>query len=305
MNTPRETKKRRGFRVSSFAHRAFTVLSLIFIVSATATDLVTEGLQAGLDILTFNTIAILAWLSLETTGRFINRFGKEAVAKFGVFLDWLISFVCAIIYLFDLTKLNPKNSVDPDQTPILMVHGYLHNSSGWTYFLYRLRNEGYKNVFTINLGLTIYSMEHYADMIDQKAREIAEITGRDDLIIIAHSMGGMISSYWAANQNHTKVTDIITLASPLQGTTKAESAMGECARQMQYGSEFANNLVKQIQENEEIRFYHLGSTCDPTVRPNSSAFIPGKPKKIFDNLGHVMFLFSDEVIDEVADYLAA
>jgi pimeloyl-ACP methyl ester carboxylesterase len=303
--------KGRGIRINILTHRALMVLFFFVVLTGAVTPLISHTLLAGFtsNMFTISGLFFAFLIFTEILGRaapfFSEKTRKSLNVTYSLILDWLISFVCLFIFLVDLTRFNPKKA-DPNQTPILLIHGYLHNSSGWSYFRYRLLNEGFHNVFTINLGLPIWSIEHYAKLVDEKVKEISQATGRNDLILIGHSMGGIIASFWATQQTQgIQVKSVISLSSPFQGTKRAEVGIGECAKQLKIGSEFLQNLYQKIQQSQAIRFFHIGSESDTTIRPLFSAFVSGKPGKIYEKLGHMMYLFSDDVIDDVAEYLQA
>ena len=303
-------KKRKGLRISDLAHRCLIVLFWFVLTTAVLAPLAPTPLIAGLttNMFTISGLFLALLIFTEACGKFGfllgEKWSKTANITYSLILDWLISFVCVIIFLVDLTRYNPTKNTNPNQTPVLLIHGYLHNSSAWSYFRYRLLTEGHSNVYTINLGLPIWSIEHYAELIDEKVKEIAKCTGRNDIVLIGHSMGGIIASQWATTQTQKiHVKSVITLSSPFQGTKRADVGVGACAKQLKIGSKFLEQLYNKIQDASSTRFFHIGSESDTTIRPLFSAFVSGKPGKIYEKLGHMMYLFSDEVIDDVADYL--
>jgi len=212
-------------------------------------------------------------------------------------LDLLAKAVVFLTYPISQTWFDPKKeNIHSDQTPILLVHGYLNSSSAWTYFRYRLKHADIKNVFTINLGNPLLSIEEYARRVDRRVKEIHELTGRSDIRLIGHSMGGIVSSYYAIHlAPKDSVKSITTLGTPFNGTKLAVIAPGKSPRQMKYMSPFIQDLKQKIEESE-ISYYHIGSDVDLIVRPPSSSIIEKNKFTKFDNLGHVSLLFSDRVI---------
>lgn len=210
-------------------------------------------------------------------------------------VDVFAKLACLALYPLSQTLFDPKiGECSSDHTPILLVHGYLHNSSAWAYFRYRLKSAGYKNIFTINLGNPFLSIEEYAEKVDEKVKQIQEITGRNDIQFIGHSMGGVVTSYYATHlAEDVAIKSIITLGSPLNGTRLR--GIGPGAKQMRYQSRFITALRKQILASD-IPFYHLGSETDLIIRPTSSTVIEKHEFTMFRNLGHASYLFSDRVI---------
>ena len=220
----------------------------------------------------------------------------------------IAALICFKVH--DLEKKNPKK-VDPNcGQPILLVHGYFGCSSSWTYMHHRLKSAGLGPVFSINLGSIFQSIDgDYAEKVKEKAEEIAKITGRKDLILVGHSMGGLISSYYAENlAPKGSVTDVITLGSPLHGTKLAPFGFGECAKQMDPNSPFIKDLHEKIYNSEYTRYFNMSSNADEVILPNNSALLDKtKMKKLkthtFENLGHASYPLSDRVADKLVKYI--
>jgi triacylglycerol esterase/lipase EstA (alpha/beta hydrolase family) len=149
--------------------------------------------------------------------------------------------------------------------PILLVHGYLHNATAWVYQKQRLAEEGFGPIYVLNLKKPFASIVAHAEQLKEKALEIQQETGRSDLILIGHSMGGLVCSWYATQlAPRGKVTDLITIGSPLRGTTLAKVGLGSNAREMERDSLFLYELQKAIQKSRSTRFYHIASMTDQT-----------------------------------------
>lgn len=192
--------------------------------------------------------------------------------------------------------------------PILLVHGYLHAGFVWSLYKKRLVEKGFGPVYTIDLGSPFHSIHDYAKKIQQKAEQIARETGRSDLTLIGHSMGGLVSAFYASVLAPSgTISQVITLGSPLKGTHLARLGIGRCAREMQIGSDFTKELNQTMEKvSSQIRFYHVASKTDQIVIPYGSSLVTTDPERhlIFENLGHVTLLFSPRVIKKVFEWLS-
>lgn len=188
--------------------------------------------------------------------------------------------------------------------PILLVHGYLHHGGVWCIQKKRLERKGFGPIYIMHFGSAFESIETYANVLKEKAAAIAHETGRSDLILIGHSMGGLIST-WYATQLAPKdsVTDIITLASPFFGTHMAKLAVGTDAREMEIDSPFLKNLQKSLEERKHFRMFHIATKSDQLVIPNDSAIIPTNPHFVLDDVGHASLLFSKRAADQICLWL--
>ena len=147
------------------------------------------------------------------------------------------------------------------QSPIIIeVHGFGGNSGHWVYHK-KYQDEKYpadqwrKNVFTINLGSPFQSIEEYSATLRQKILEIKERTGRSDVILVGHSMGGLVCETYTtlfAKTDGITIHDLITIGSPLSGTWMALLAAVFCraARQMLPVSAFTTRrAMEYVEEN--------------------------------------------------------
>ncbi|MCB1136242.1 MAG: hypothetical protein KDK78_08245, partial [Chlamydiia bacterium] len=123
-----------------------------------------------------------------------------------------------------------------------------------------------------------------------------------------HSMGGMVASYFnefLAAQGHA--TDVITLGSPLQGTTMFDYGIGEAANDMEWQGPFATALVEKMRENRHgVRYYHIAFRNDNLVVPFEAALTGADPSReiVLDDVGHLSTLFSRCVAEIIVTWLA-
>ena len=211
-----------------------------------------------------------------------------------------ISLVCrALVFL-------PKKQSQCKGRPIVLVHGYLHNRSAWIYLKWFLQKQGYGPVFDLNLGSPFSSIQQHAKKLKNVCDEVEQITNSKDLILIGHSMGGLVSSLFALTMAPLdKRIDIITIGSPLQGTYLGWLGLGKNVLQMRYQSSFVVDLKEKIKNQDQVSFYHVLSRTDQIVLPYDSAYIEGPrhKKKVFKNLGHISLLFSPRVAQTILGFL--
>jgi len=181
--------------------------------------------------------------------------------------------------------------------PILLIHGYLHSSSAWIYLRRKLRQGGCGPIFTINLGSPFQDFDQYALRVASKAKWIEKVTKRSDLLLIGHSMGGVVAMHYTVKYApNNSVRAVITLGSPLAGTKVAKIGLGACARQMECSSSFIQALEALLKESKNAtQFYHLGSLTDLMIIPNQSAFLPQGKCKSWNSIGHIGLLYSPKV----------
>jgi len=208
--------------------------------------------------------------------------------------------------LFQKIDLKWKSSSYKKQRPILLIHGYLHNSYDWFYHGRRLKKQGLGPIFTLNLGDSFSSIHSHAKRVEEKVKQIANETNTQELILIGHSMGGVVASYFALNiAKENTITDIVTIASPLRGTFMANFGFGLSAKEMKKNSEFILKLKEKIEKENDINFYHIATITDQLVRPYDSALIGKNINReyIVNGIGHASLLYSKKVSDKIINWL--
>lgn len=224
-------------------------------------------------------------------------------------IEVLCLVVMAMLYPTAIFHKDPKKSLQLGQRPILLVHGYFHNSSAWQYVKWRLQHANLGPIYTINLGnpLTLKSIAEYASLVQNKVDFIVKETGCDKVVLAGHSMGGIICAEAATHLDKDHHIDlVITLAAPLRGTRIAYLGIGKCAREMVYSktNDFLNDLISRIKKYAG-NFHCFGSMVDLIVIPNTSAFVEGTDKSLFQDHGHLSYLGSDAVIDRMITIIRA
>jgi len=176
---------------------------------------------------------------------------------------------------------------------ILLLHGSGFNETEWLVARAFLAACGHKNIYSVNYA-GLVSNEH-ADGVVKYARsaairakmaQIIEETGQHRVVIAGHSLGGLVAAQIAENEenlHHIDVSDVITIASPLQGTPmidlawnlsrNREAAMAaETLRHRQMSQadpeRFRKPLVEAMIESdrtEQTRYYTISSTTDYAV----------------------------------------
>lgn len=189
--------------------------------------------------------------------------------------------------------------------PILLVHGYINHSSVWFLFKRQLKALGFGPIYTVNLGHPFKSIREYALKVKEKAEAIEKETGQKKLTLIGHSMGGLVSCYYAAKLAPVNsVADVVTIASPLSGTWVAHIGIGPNAREMRPRSELLEELKKEMIQRKDIRFFHIGTRTDQLVIPSASAIIPENKNFIYEDIGHASLLYSKRSAAQVASWLS-
>jgi len=196
-------------------------------------------------------------------------------------------------------------------TPILLVHGYAQNQADWIWLKHKLKQKGIGPVYSLNLCPPFASMIQLAELVKNKVEEISQETKHPNIILIGHSMGGLISSYYSEFlASPGEVSAIITLGTPFQGTKLAALGFGQNVTEMIPNSQFLRELTKKIKVSS-IQYHYIASKVDNLIVPWESA-IPsyadgsdGSKENTFivENRGHLSLLISSRVINQIIQWL--
>ena len=258
--------------------------------------------------------ALLALASLAAC--LISQKSAQTLRRyaFATLGEGLAKAMGALLYFIPGTWFDPK--AGNGQVPILLVPGYLHNSSAWHLFRRKLLSYDKKRlIFTVDLGACPFGKSistTFLNKLTKRIQEIKKITGATQIKLVGHSMGGVVSSLYACTQAEKenpdiRVVSVVTLGSPLEGSPLAKFAPGECARELRKNSELLRNLSVKIDGcRDRIQFFHVGSEVDALVSC-SSATRNGKTKDVMvlKNLGHVAMKYSPTVMRKVNELLSA
>jgi triacylglycerol esterase/lipase EstA (alpha/beta hydrolase family) len=155
--------------------------------------------------------------------------------------------------------------------PILLVHGVLCNAGVWHPFARWLRARGVGPVYAISYGPPLASIEVFAQQVAQKIDAILAATGARRVMVIAHSMGGLVMRAYLRDFGGAKIARLITLGTPHEGSMHAWLAMGVCLAQMRPGNAWLAALGPPPADAPPI--VSLWSWHDSMIAPQTSSRI--------------------------------
>ena len=179
------------------------------------------------------------------------------------------------------------------QTPVLLVHGYLCNRGLWWWMRRRLRSRNLP-VATVNLEPPLADLDRLATQLGQRIDALLQETGAAKLVLITHSMGGLVSRAYLQANGAARVDRLLMLAAPTHGTHVARLSSGANARQMRPQSRWLRSLNTQPLPTIPIR--SLWSCGDEILLPPNTAHLEGVPEIVFEDLGHMAMVFSSRVL---------
>ncbi|CAM3112446.1 alpha/beta fold hydrolase [Janthinobacterium lividum] len=201
-------------------------------------------------------------------------------------------------------RLHAADTVAGQGLPVLLIHGYVCNRGYWTQLSRQLARAGvvHDGVDLEPIGADI---EQFVPQVEQAITELRARTGSDRVILVAHSMGGLVARAWLRRHGARRVARIITIGTPHHGTALANLAAGANARQMSriHGAPDAWLAQLAASETPETRalITSIYSHHDNIVAPQSSAQLPDARNLAFGGIGHVALASDARVLRQLLE----
>jgi pimeloyl-ACP methyl ester carboxylesterase len=234
------------------------------------------------------------------TAHFFTQYNVEFYYAMGKFIFYPAKFVDLTVQPKDNTNLPPKYA-------ILLVHGYGRNQTDWLWFRKQFTNLNVP-VYTVNLKPALGSIQEIAyNTLTPKINTIKQQTNCDKVILIGHSMGGLVSSYYAEYLDDAGlISKVISIATPYHGTKLSLTAADENAKQMYPNSVFTQELREKIAKSKK-EYYLVFSTFDNIIFPWNSPILDSvdeKHRMQMNYISHLALLHTPQVAERIDEWIA-
>lgn len=186
----------------------------------------------------------------------------------------------------------------PRGLPVLLIHGYGCNGGYWRQLSARLRAAGISH-YAIDLEPPTAGIDDYVPQVQAASERLRAATGADSMVIVAHSMGGLVARAWLRRHGDAHLARLITLGTPHHGTALAQLGMGLNARQMRRDEHWLPALSEAETAARRAAITSIFSHHDNIVAPQESCRLPGARNVEFGGVGHVELGRSALVLDVV------
>ena len=175
--------------------------------------------------------------------------------------------------------------------PVVLVHGYSCSRAAWWCLRRRLLAAGL-SVATLSLEPIYADLDRYLPLLTQRIDAVLAQTGARQVVLVGHSMGGLVARAWLAQHGGARVRQLITLGTPHGGTRLAHFGLGRNARQMEPGSAWLKALG-----SPPVEVLTVYSVHDNYVAPFERLRLPGARRVELVGLGHIAMLYSSQVAE--------
>jgi triacylglycerol lipase len=205
---------------------------------------------------------------------------------------------------------NPPANLPHQGAPIVLVPGFLCNRGYYGKFRRFLAANGYGCAYAVTLAPVLGSIDDNARHLGELIEQVCTETGQDKVILIGHSMGGVvIRAYLDKQGGAPRVVHAISLGSPFSGTVlaKGPSGLGENLRQMIVDSDWLKDLARYEAQPCSVPFTAIWSPHDSIVAPQKGSRVSeiyGRSIAM-PGIGHMEMIVSGPVMREVLAILRA
>jgi triacylglycerol esterase/lipase EstA (alpha/beta hydrolase family) len=198
---------------------------------------------------------------------------------------------------------------DAATLPVLLLHGYGCNSGFWQHLGRRLTVARISHA-SVDLFPVTADIDAYSAQVEAAAAALLAASGATQLIIVAHSMGGLVARAWLRNCPGAldRTARLITLGSPHHGTVLANLGVGANARQMRRSrAGEASAWLRDLDAGESAaaraRMVSLWTHHDNIVAPQTSSCLDGAVNIAIAGVGHVALGSNGRVLDRLLEHI--
>lgn len=239
------------------------------------------------------TWAIARWLHSPAAPLGRARTLAMVLREYGVFV-----LLFGLIQPFERLWLG-ADRLRPHALPIVLVHGYLCNRGCWWWLRRRLQAGG-QVVATLTLEPPWGDIDGFADQLHQRVQQVCAATGAAQVMLVGHSMGGLVSRACLARHGSERIAGLVTIATPHQGSTLAVLGIGRDAAQMRRGSPWLRDLG---QRRVGVPFVSIRTPQDNFVMPQDGQRHPDALDEPLPGVGHMAALMDPRTLALVRRHL--
>lgn len=191
------------------------------------------------------------------------------------------------------------------RAPLLFIHGIFHNGSAFAWLKQNLALRGLSGFHELNLRTTFHTIPQMAEQVGLAVRRIQQQLGVEQVDIVAHSLGGIVSRYYVqVLRGDGQVRTLITLGTPHQGTRWSKLAPLARHRELSPGSETFRRLAS-CRPPRHTQAVAVSGGFDILMRPMGTEWWPGVRNIRLARVGHTGLLFSNRVAEIILTHTKA
>jgi len=221
------------------------------------------------------------------------RIGALATLRLVWYEYWTLA-VAPFRMLF-YRALVPDPPPAPAPLPVLLVHGVLCNAGVWAHMAPRLRAAGIGPVYAVSYGPPLASIELFAEQLHARIESICRETGAARIVVVTHSMGGLVALAYLRRHGGQRIRRLVTLAGPFEGSVHAYGFFGTSLAQLRPGNAWLRALDPHA-PRDGPPVVSIWSWHDSMVAPQTSSILRGAHNVALTGIGHNALLRDPAVL---------
>ena len=204
----------------------------------------------------------------------------QALRTAAIEMAWMVR-----LYLYDhVWRQSPEGrGADDRRSPLLLVHGFLCNGSVWRPFARYLPGRSFA---AVSLEPTYRHFQQQLDDLNDAVQAMCASTGRERLLLVGHSMGGLLIRAYA-ERHPERCAGVLCVAAPHHGTLLADYIYGVEAGPPSARCKWLNTINQRDGERIGVPALNLWTADDNIVIPAASAQLRATPERTLHGHGHL------------------
>lgn len=183
--------------------------------------------------------------------------------------------------------------------PVLLLHGILCNARVWYTLRARLVAAGLGPIEALDLEPLLADIEILVGQVAPRLLALQRRCNDERVVIIAHSMGGLVARALLRNLGPSAIRRIVTIASPHHGTALVRGLPWPNTRQMSPASPWLRALNAAQEGRFAVPVTSIYTAEDNMVVPVESARLRGAESTELRGIGHLGMVRSRRALDSV------
>src|SRR6202171_859033 len=246
-------------------------------------------------------VLVSVWFALSWIWRTPRP--SNAQLDFAGSVRLFIGEVLAIAISWPLMALHRLLIRDPlpasVQLPVILVHGVLVNDGVWFAMRRYLARHDVGAVYTINYSPPYGDIEHFAEQLGAKIESVCAATGAARVLLVCHSMGGLVARAYLRHRGPQRIVRIITIGTPHHGSVFARGVIGRWLAQMRPGNAWLAELNRDETKAPSGPIVSIWSRHDSLVAPQASSELACAKNIALVGVGHNALLADADVLELV------
>jgi triacylglycerol lipase len=205
-------------------------------------------------------------------------------------------------------RFDQRIFTDSTALPVLLIHGYGCNSGYWHWMSQALQ-AAHITHYAVDMEPVFGSIDGYAPLVHEAVQRLLQESGQQQIVIVAHSMGGLAARAYLRDHGHAHIARVITLGTPHHGTTIANFGIGINCGEMNWlgraeegtSSEWLHRLAATEDSATRAVILSIYSHHDNIVSPQISSHLPGAENVAISGIGHVALALDHSIQKRVIE----